>query len=277
MKITEFTKYREGNENISRIEERDLNNNITEEFDFDQEGQLLIKSTYKYNDKNKVIEIAQFDEDNNLIEKKTIEFDDNNKELSSIIEFPDASLTKESRIIDGNSTLIKTEDEDGEFEGSVEYISNNEDLVTEVIRTNFMNKVDSKVFYEYNDIKQNVKVIEKDGKGYFIKAYSFAYDKNNNKIREEELDKKDRILDRKIFNYDADLLSSIKSASDSVYYHYKNNNIIKEERLNPDSSSDIVISDYEGDKIKTEKLYSIPHGETIEEGFLSVSKRYIYE
>ena len=277
MKITEYTQYRDGNEIITRIEERDSNNNIIEEIDFDQEGQQLIKSTYKYNKNNKAVEIIQFDEDNNLIEKKTIEYTDDEKEHSSVIEFPDASLTKEIRIINGNSTLIKTEDEDGEFEGSIEYISNNDKLVTEVIRTNFMNKIDSKVLYEYNEAKQNIKIIEKDGKGYFIKAYTFAYDENGNKIREEELDKKDRILDRKIFNYDTNRLISIKSASDSVYYHYDNKNIVKEERLNPDSSSDIVITDYDGDKIKTEKLYSIPHGETIEESFLSVSKRYIYE
>ena len=84
-------------------------------------------------------------------------------------------------------------------------------------------------------------------------------------------------MDRKVYKYDANILISIKSGSGSVYYHYDNKNIVKEERLNPDSSSDIVISGYNGDKIKTEKLYSIPHGETIEEGFLSVSKRYIYE
>jgi len=277
MKVTEYTQYRGEEEIITRIEEQDSKNNIIEEIDFDQEGQMLLKTTYKYNNQDKAVEITQYDEENNLIEKKSIEFDEKGKKSGSIIEFPDLSITKETQTINGNSILIKTEDEDGEFEGSVEYITNEEGLTTEVIRTNFMNKVDSKVLYEYNDAKQNIKITEQDAKGYFIKSYIFDYDENGNKTLEDELDKKNRVLDRKLYKYESDLLTSIKTANGSIYYHYDNKNLIKEERLNPDSSSEITIYNYENNRIVSEKQYNIPHGETVEETFLSVSKRYIYE
>ena len=102
MKITEFTKYRDSEEIISRIEIRDNKKNIIEEVDFDDNGQQLIKTTYEYNDKGQPVVVTQYDEDNLLIEKKKIEYDSEGREIFNLIEFPDGSITKETKKREGN-------------------------------------------------------------------------------------------------------------------------------------------------------------------------------
>lgn len=277
MKITEFTKYPGETEIISRIEIHDTNNNITEEIDFDEKGQQLLKITSSYNDIQKPITTSQFDEDNNLIEKKTIEYNSEGKEISSRIEFPDGSLTIETINKKGNSVIITTEDEDGEFEGSIEHILNNEDMTKELIRTNFMGKIDSRLVYEYDENKNTSKIIEQDPKGRFIKAYAYKYNEFGKKIIEEELDKKDRPLSRIIHKYEGNKIKSTITASETTHYYYENNNIIKEEVLQPDGSADIIVRTFDKDKLISEKQYSNPQGESLEEQFLSVEKRYLYE
>ncbi len=277
MKITEFTKHQEGEEIISKIETRDINNNITEEIDFDENGQQLLRITNGYNEKGKLLLITQYDEDNQLIEKKTIHYNSEGKEIGSETEFPDGSLTKEIHKIEGNSVTITTEDEDGEFEGSVQHILNDNHLTKELIRTNFMGKVDYRLKYEYDENQNTTKVIEQDPKGRFLKAYAYQYDENANRTIEEELDKKDRPVSRIIHKYDGNLLKSTITASESVHYHYENNQIIKEEILQPDGSADIIKRTFENNKIINEKQYSIPQGENTEEDFLIMEKRYLYE
>jgi len=142
MKISEFTKHRDADEVLTRIETRDQNNNITEDIDFDDNGNQLLRTTYEYNNSGKVTSIAQYDEDNQLIEKNNIGFDEEGKVSSKIIEFPDGSLTKEIPTKKDNSVLITTEDEDGEFEGSLEHILDEKGMTKELIRTNFMGKID---------------------------------------------------------------------------------------------------------------------------------------
>lgn len=277
MKITELTKYRDSEDVISRIEIRDEKQNITEEIDFDDNGQQLLKTTYEYNSNGKPSCITQYDEDNQLIEKKTLEYDSEDKEISSLIEFPDGSLTKEIRKKEGNSITIKTEDEGGEFEGSVEHILDEKGLTKKLIRTNFMGKVDYRLAYEYDENKNTTKIIEQDPKGRFIKAFAYQYDENGNRIIEEEVDKKNRPLSRIIHKYEGSLLKSTVTASESTHYYYENNRVIKEETLQPDGSADIITRTFDGDKILNEKHFSIPQGEKTEEDFLTIEKRYQYE
>ncbi len=277
MKITEFTKQQGEEEIISRIEIRDQNNNITEEIDFDQNGKQLLRITNKYNEKSWLLTSTQHDENNQLIEEKTINYDSEGKEIGSETKFPDGSLTKEMHKIEGNSVTITTEDEDGEFEGSVQHILDENKLTKELIRTNFMGKVDYRLNYEYDNNQNTIKVIEQDPKGRFLKAYAYQYDENSNRTIEEELDKKNRPVSRIIHKYEGELLKSSITASEAIHYHYENNQIIKEETLQPDGSADIIRRTFENDKIINEKHYSIPQGESTEDDFLIFEKRYLYE
>ncbi len=277
MKITEFTKQQEEDEIISKIETRDKNNNVIEEIDFDDNEQQLLRITNEYDEKGNLLIVSQYDENNQLIEKKNINYNSEGKEIGSEIEFPDGSLTKEIHKKEGNSIIITTEDEDGEFEGSIEYIINDKNLTKELIRTNFMGKVDYRLNYEYDGNQNTTKIIEQDPKGRFLKAYAYQYDENANRTIEEELDKKDRPISRIIHKYDGKQLKSTATASESVHYYYENNQIVKEETLHPDGSSDIIKRTFENNKLKSEKHYSIPQGENTEEDFLIMRKRFLYE
>ena len=277
MKITEYTKYQEQEEVCSRIEELDSNHNIIEEIDFDESENQQLRITYEYNQKNKATLIIQYDEDNQLIEKKSISYNEEGKVELTTIEFPDGSLSKEKKVKEGNSITLITEDEDGEFEGSVQHILDEKGLTKELIRTNFMNKVDSRLQYEYDDNKNTRKVIEQDPKGRFMKAYAFSYDENGNRTIEEELNKKDKIVARTIHKYDGSHLISSKTADESVYFHYQEDHMIKEERFNPDGSSDIIKFEYNDNKIISEKHFNIPQGEATEDIFMIMSKRYEHQ
>lgn len=277
MKITEYTSHQNAEEITSRITEQDEQGNITLEIDFDDDGQQILKSTNSYNADNKIVSSKQVDEEEALIEKKQFEYDENGKLILSITEFPDGSISKESQKVDGQSRLLITEDEDGEFEGSVEYIMNENGKTKELIRTNFMNKVDSILVYEYNDKQQVTKVLEQDPKKRFIKSYVFVYDELGNKTIEEEQNKKGKPTSRTVHTYTGTNLISSKAAEGSVYYTYENDLIVKEEQLSPDGSSDVVVYEYEDTKKMSEKHYSIPQGETTEDMFLVMAKRYLYE
>lgn len=277
MKITEFILYPEQEESISRVQVLDDQKNIIEEIDFDESGNQLLKVCSQFNEFKKATEIIQYDEFNELIEKKNIEYNQEQKVESTIIEFPDGSLSKEIRVKEDNSVTIKTVNEDDEFEGSVQNILDSKDQVIEQIITNFMNKVDSRMFYEYNDKGETSKIIKKDPKGRFLKAYTFAYDESGNKIREEELNKKEQIIDRVIHQYEAQNLISSKSANESVYYQYENNELIKEEHLNPDGSSNIINFKHQNNQLISEKHYNVPQGNATEDSFLVLQKRYLYE
>ena len=277
MKITEFTKYQNEEEKISHIETLDHNKNITEEIDFDDYGNQINKTVYTYNEQNKANLVIQYDEDNQLIEKKNIDYDNNGKEESVTTEFPDGSISKEYRKKEGNSITIITEDEDGEFEGSIQHIIDENEMTKELIRTNFMNKVDSKLVYEYDDKKQATRILEQDPKGRFLRGFSYQYDENGNRTTENELNKKNQVIARTTHKYEGSNLISSQAADQSVYYHYENNQVIKEERLNPDGSSDIIKFNFQNNKINTEKHFNIPQGEATDESFLMLTKRYLYE
>jgi len=70
---------------------------------------------------------------------------------------------------------------------------------------------------------------------------------------------------------------SFRSSDQSVYYQYNNNQVIKEEILNPDGSSDIINFEFEGDKVLNEKHFNIPQGEQTQDDFLIYTKRFLYE
>lgn len=277
MKITEYTSHQDADEITSRIAEHDEQGNITLEIDFDDNGQQLLKSTNTYDTDNRLITSTQFDEEEQFIEKKQFEYDENGKLILTITDFPDGSISKESQKIEGQSRLIITEDEDGDFEGSVEYLMDENGLTKELIRTNFMNKVDSILVYEYDNKQQVTKVLEQDPKKRFIKAYVFYYDELGNRTIEEEQNKKGKPTSRTVHTYEGTHLISSKAAEGSVYYTYEDDLIVKEEQLSPDGSSDVIIYEYEDAKKTSEKHYSIPQGENTEEMFLVMAKRYLYE
>lgn len=277
MKKTVYTQFPDGEKIISKIEIRNPENLIIEETDFDEEGNQLLKVTYQYNQQKRPILVTQYDENNQLIEKKTIEYNEQGKEAGSLTEFPDGSISKEIYKKEGHSIIIKTEDEDGEFEGSMEHILDENDLIIERIRTNFMGKVDYRLKYEYDENQNTTKIIEQDPKGRFLKAYAYKYDENGNRIVEEELDKKDRPQSRIIHKYEGNLLKSTITASESVHYYYEDNQIVKEENLQPDGSAEIIVRTFENKQLKSEKYYTNPQGDNIDEDFLTFEKIYIYE
>ncbi len=277
MKITEFTKYRDQEEVTTRIETRDQNNNITEDIDFDEKGNQLVRTTYEFNDLGKATIITQYDEDNQLIEKNNTEYDENGKVSSKIIEFPDGSLSKEIQTKKDNSILLSTEDEDGEFEGSLEHILDENGMTKELIRTNFMGKIDSRLIYEYDEQKNTTKIIEQEAKGHFIRGFAYQYDQNKNRTVEEEINKKGQPLSRIIHKYEGNILKSSVSTSESTYFYYEDGLLTKEENLLPDGSADVIVNKYENKIISLEKHYSIPQGESTQDEYLLLTKRYLYE
>ena len=277
MKITELTKYQDSEEIISRIEIRDEKGQISEEIDFNDDGQQLLRVTYKYNEKGQTFHITQYDEEDNWIEKKAISYNEDDKISSTIIEFPDGSITKESQQKEGNIITITTEDEDGEFEGSLEHTINEKGLTTKLVRTNFVGKVDSVLLYEYDEQGNTTKLVEQDAKGHFIRGFAYLYDENGNRIAEDEINKKGKTISRTIHKYEEERLKSTISASESTHFYYENDLLIKEETLQPDGSADVIVKEYDNTNILVEKHYSIPQGETPQDMFLMMSKRYLYE
>jgi YD repeat-containing protein len=275
MKTTEYTNYNDV-EIVTLEQIFDENNNIVEDINYDEEGHQILKVINEYNQENQLVKQVQLDENNELIEEKNFTYlDGKPNEIHS--HFPDGSTSTEKYLRNNDKVEIITEDEDGEFEGSLQHILNEKGLTKELIRTNFMNKVDTRLQYEYNEQGLLTQVTEQDAKGRFIRAYGYKYDASGNRITEDELNKKGKLTSRIVHKYENEKLISTITAASSKHFHYEGDKLIKEEQLNPDGSADIIEYEYQEERKLSEKHYNVPHGDNIAEGFLVLSKRYTYE
>lgn len=275
MKVTAYIQYTESEETKAHIAIYDENQLLIEDTDFDENGLQIHKTSYQYNSEQGITKMVQFDEQNELIQDIETVYNGKDKQLNTI-HFPDGSISFERYIKENNTLNIITEDEDGEFEGSILHILDENGLSKEIVRTNFMNKVDTRLLYEYDDRKQITKITEQDAKGHFLRANAYGYDESGNTITEDNLNKKGEIIARVLHKYENGNLISTQTANDSAYFIYENDLLIKEEKLNPDGSSDIITFEYTDGLISFEKHYSIPQGEEIIENFLIFTKRYEY-
>ncbi len=276
MKITEYTLFRDEEAVVSNISKYDSKGNLIEEIDYDDFGKSQSAIINQYNSDNQLIKVEQYGIDNEMIDVTEIIYSDG--EISQkIISFPDDSKTFEHYRRSENSLEIVTEDEDGEFEGSVlRKLTNG--LTTELIRINFMKKQDSHLINEYNEKQQLIKVKELNAKGKLERAYAFKYDDYGNRICEDELDRKERLLSRTVHKFEEDRLLETQAPNYSIKIEYENKQPIKEMITNPDGSVDITNYKYNDNKQKIEEIvYQIPYGEAFDERFLAYTKRFVYE
>ncbi len=276
MKITEYIQFRDEEEIISNISEYDSNGNLTEEVDYDDNGEQQSKIIHQYNTDNQIIRTEQYYTEDELIDITETLYSEG-EIAQKIISFPDDSKTFEHYKRSENSLEIVTEDEDGEFEGSTLRNFDN-GLTTELIRINFMKKKDSHLKYEYNDKQQLIKVRELNAKGKTEKAYAFKYDNFGNRICEDELDRKERLLNRTVHKFEEDRLLETQAPNYSLQIEYEDKRPIKETLINPDGSQDVTLYKYNSEHQKEQEIvYKIPYGEAFNKDFWAYTKRFKHE
>lgn len=195
-------------------ESYDQSGNLLEEVEYDQDGEILNRATYTFNEANDIVENARYLEGDLLNERVRISRDENGKIVSAEVEYGDGSRSKKSYAYanEDRDITIEVFEEDGTLE-LVEFRKFNEkdQLLFEEVKSGEgdiegkremdydadFNLIEAKIFgmdaeladwqqMEYNDQKQEVKrkILTPNGevKAGLIKEYDEAGNLQHSKL-----------------------------------------------------------------------------------------------
>lgn len=215
---------KEGYKNFSK--KFDYKGNIIEEIYF-QSGSIDQKLSYKYdNNENKVEFINYNGRENEVVFKQNITYDNNTRKI------------REERFTGIEYDIIK-------------YSYNDNDKLSEIVRSDIYGNVKHKRVFNYSGNICNVDIYS-DDKNISGKLVNL-YDKNGNIIESIEYNKKGKVKEKYVFIFeDNRVMEKIKYVADNfnykeTYEYDANNNLIKITKEQPKGKS-IVNNIYKYDK-----------------------------
>ncbi len=277
MKIKEYTKYIDSDEVLTGTEIYDSKNRKTSDLIFDINGNQEIRIDYIFEEDENFEKILNFDENNNLIEEKIIHYNNDKKTIKTQSSFPDGSLTINTYDRTENRLFIKSEDENGDFEGSTERFFDNNSNLLEYIQINDFEKKEKHVLNKYDNNGYLIQSDEKDERGKPLASYKFSLDEKGNCILEEKFNNKGKSLEKTSFQYDenGNIIKS-RSTNANINYEYANNKLVREERIGVDGIRHITFYNFIDDKISSIKTHQLPFEEDLDNSLPVSEVRYEY-
>lgn len=193
--------YLDENGMLFQITEYDINGNKILEISYDDEGNVIEKYEYVYNDNNNIVsKIIFFDEEiiaERIVyvrnEKEQIISEERHYESGSI-EFINYEYNETGKLI-----LRKSIDEDNECEWEEFFEYDNDNLISE-IRKDYGKKVFERKI-KYDEAGNVLEIIKQENNEYPIKQV-FDYDNKGNEIKNLIYNHKNILVSKSLFEYD---------------------------------------------------------------------------
>jgi len=280
----EHDEYLDENAVLSSLIEYDINGNKILEISFDNEGELVEKYEFSYNDKNQLVSKILYFDEKNIAEKVFYSFNENNVIIKEEHLYTESDSTEFVHYFydnEGKLTSKKSVDEDDECEWEVFFEYDNDKLISET------RKEYEKTFYErkikYDEAGNISEIYEVQSDDFPVK-HVFEYDEKGNEIKKLTYNHKNKLIGKILCEYNEQnkLIAfeeedTSKHHSNIIEYDEKGNLILHEEKDMGGNIIQRIIREYDANNQNTQSKIFMKNKQGYETHYILKYQYYFYE